>query len=99
LAPGRACSFSLDEQFASAFGKLFTSRVLMSRDDGKRGVGHERATLSMSFQVVARFLATTAHNHECGPVIKPIVIRKTKNSLRTLKIATECEIFYPVGNI
>jgi hypothetical protein len=26
----------------------------------------------MNFQVVARFLATTAHNHECRPVIKPL---------------------------
>jgi hypothetical protein len=69
--------------------------VLMSRDDGKRGVGHERATLSMSFQVVARFLATTAHNHECRPVFKPLVIRKTKNSLRTLKDRYRMRNFLP----
>ena|SRR5215216_4057143 len=53
----------------------------------------------MNLQVVARFLATTAHNHECRPAIKPPVIQKTKNFLRTLKIATACEFFYPVGNI
>jgi hypothetical protein len=57
------------------------------------------AHLSMNLQVVARFLATTAHNHECRPVIKSLVIQKAKNSLRTFKMATTCEIFYPVGNI
>jgi hypothetical protein len=46
LAPGRPSRLGLDEQCASAFGQLLTSRMLMGRDDRKRGVRHERATLS-----------------------------------------------------
>jgi hypothetical protein len=46
LAPGRPSGLGLNEQCASAFGQLLTSRMLMGRDDRKRGVRHERATLS-----------------------------------------------------
>jgi hypothetical protein len=46
LAPDWASRLGLDEQCAGTFGQLLTSRMLMSRDDRKRGVRHERATLS-----------------------------------------------------
>jgi hypothetical protein len=46
LAPDRPSRLCLDEQCASASGQLLTGRALLSRDDRKRGVRHERATLS-----------------------------------------------------
>jgi transcriptional regulator len=39
----------------------------------------------MNFQIVARFLATTAHNHGAAQRASLLSIQKTKNSLRTLK--------------
>jgi hypothetical protein len=46
LAPEWPSRLGLDEQCASTFGQLLTSRMLVGRDDRKRGVRHERATLS-----------------------------------------------------
>ena len=47
LPPGRPGRFSLDQQLTGTFGQLFTGHALMSGDDRKRGVRHERATLSL----------------------------------------------------
>jgi hypothetical protein len=46
LAPEWPGRLALDEQCASTLGQLLTSRMLVGRDDRKRGVRHERATLS-----------------------------------------------------
>jgi hypothetical protein len=46
LAPSGACCLGLKKQLACAFGELLTSRGMMRGDNRKRGVRHERATLS-----------------------------------------------------
>jgi hypothetical protein len=46
LAPGRPSRLGLDERCTSTLCQLVTSRMLVGRDDRKKGVRHERATLS-----------------------------------------------------
>ena len=53
----------------------------------------------MNLQVVARFSATSAHNHECDPVIKPLRYPKNEEVPENLQDRSGCEIFYPVSNI
>jgi hypothetical protein len=53
----------------------------------------------MNLQVVARFSATIAPNHECRPVIKPQRYPKNEEIPENLQDRSGCEIFYPVSNI
>jgi hypothetical protein len=53
----------------------------------------------MNLQVVARFSATTAPNHECRPVIKPLRYPKNEKLPENSQDRVGCEIFYPVSNI
>jgi hypothetical protein len=53
----------------------------------------------MNLQVVARFSATTAHNHECRPVIKPLRYPKNEELPENSQDRVGFEIFYPVSNI
>jgi hypothetical protein len=53
----------------------------------------------MNLQVVARFSATSADNHEYRPVIKPLRCPKNEELPENSQDRVGCEIFYPVSNI
>jgi hypothetical protein len=53
----------------------------------------------MNFQIVARFLATTAHNHECDPMIKSLSYPKNEELPENSQVTGKFETFYPVSNI
>jgi hypothetical protein len=53
----------------------------------------------MNLKVVARFSATSAHNHGYRPMFKPLRYPKTKNSLRTSQDHNGSKISYSVSNI
>jgi hypothetical protein len=46
LPPEGPCRLGLEEQLTGTFGQFFTGHMLRSGDDNKRGLRHERATLS-----------------------------------------------------
>ena len=65
----------------------------------RREFATARHPFVMNLQVVARFSATTAHNHECRPVIKPLRYPKNEELPENSQDRVGCEIFYPASNI